>query len=251
MVTDKCLAIASAMPPAPGGVFALISALVKAFAQLGDRRLQGALWLSLATTAALLAGVAWLSWQALFGRSLFGITLFDAAFEIVGIMFAALLALFLFASVVPSVAALFLESVAAAVEARHYPNLGPARRQPITETLYFAIKFFAVMAGLNLLAVPLYLVLGLNVIVFYLLNGYLFGREYFEMVALRRCDGAAMAVLRRAHRGRLFFAGVILTLLFSIPLLNLLMPIVATGFMVHLLHGFLQPSANTPSHPKA
>ena len=70
-------------------------------------------------------------------------------------------------------------------------------------------------------------------VVFYLLNGYLLGREYFEMVAIRRCDAAAMRATRRAHSGPLMGAGLITTLLLSLPLVNLIAPIVAAAAMVH------------------
>src|SRR3546814_18267334 len=63
---------------------------------------------------------------------------------------------------------------------------------------------------LNLLVLPLYLVLiwipPLNLLLFYLLNGYLLGREYFEMVAVRRLDLAAAKRLRRAFRGQVILA---------------------------------------------
>jgi CysZ protein len=43
--------------------------------------------------------------------------------------------------------------------------------------------------ALNLLALPIYALIPLlNVVLFLGLNGYLFGREYFELIALRRLD---------------------------------------------------------------
>ena len=50
------------------------------------------------------------------------------------------------------------------------------------------LKFHQCYAGAESVTLPLYLVPVLNVIVFYGINAYLLGREYFEMVALRRLD---------------------------------------------------------------
>jgi CysZ protein len=68
-------------------------------------------------------------------------------------------------------------------------------------------------------------------------NGYLVSREYFELVAQRRLDPQTAARLRQQYRGRLQMAGVLLTLLMTIPLVNLLTPIVGTAFIVHVFHG--------------
>jgi uncharacterized protein involved in cysteine biosynthesis len=50
-------------------------------------------------------------------------------------------------------------------------------------------------------------------------------------------DFAAVYKLRRKHRSKLFVSGVVIALLFTIPLVNLIAPVVATAFMVHIFHG--------------
>ncbi len=74
----------------------------------------------------------------------------------------------------------------------------------------------------------------LNLFVFYGLNGYLLGREYFELVAARRFDMAGVRRLRRAYRGRLLLAGAVIAFLLTVPIVNLVTPVVATGFMLHV-----------------
>ena len=131
-----------------------------------------------------------------------------------------------------------LEDIALAVEQRHYPDLPAARKQPVTEALRNALAFAGVTIALNLLLLPIYLVLlfvpPLNLFVFYGLNGYLLGREYFELVAQRRLDPTQMRRLRTGNRGRLFIGGVVIAFLLTLPVINLAIPIVATGFMIHL-----------------
>ena len=43
--------------------------------------------------------------------------------------------------------------------------------------------------------------------------------------------------MRKAHAAKLFGAGVIVAFFSTIPLVNLLVPVVATAFMVHIFHG--------------
>ena len=144
----------------------------------------------------------------------------------------------LFPAVVSIAMSFLLDDIAEAVEQRHYPGLPAARQQPILEILLDTIGFVAVTIAINLLALPLYLLFlfvpPLNFFVFYGVNGYLLGREYFELVAVRRMDSASARRLRRRYRGRVFLAGVIIAVLLSVPLLNLVTPIIATGFLVHV-----------------
>lgn len=145
---------------------------------------------------------------------------------------------FLFPAVMVSIMALLLEDIAEAVERRYYPELPPARQQPLAEAVFGNLIFVAVTLILNLLVLPLYLVLiwipPLNLLLFYLMNGYLLGREYFELVAVRRLEPAAAKRLRRATRGRVILAGAVITFLLTIPLVNLITPIIATAFMLHI-----------------
>jgi CysZ protein len=139
----------------------------------------------------------------------------------------------------PPVATLFLgffvDQVAAAVEAVDYPGKGPTRHQPWGEAAAAALRLCMVTLALNLLALPLYLLVpGINCVLFLTLNGYLFGRGYFETVALRRLDAVAAGRMRRRFAGRIFLGGIAIAGLFAIPLVNLVAPVIATAFMVHV-----------------
>ena len=150
-----------------------------------------------------------------------------------GILFASFI---LFPAVMVMVLSFLLEDIATAVEARHYPTLPPARPQPIGEMLRSGLAFAAVTVAINLLALPFYLLLiflpPFNLILYYGVNGYLFGREYFEIVAFRRLAPVEAKRLRSRYGGRLFLAGMM-----TIPLVNLFAPIVAAAFMVHIFEG--------------
>ena len=109
------------------------------------------------------------------------------------------------------------------------------------------------MAGivLNLLALPLYLLPGPNILIYLALNGYLLGREYFETVAQRRLGGRAVAQARRRVRLRLWVAGVLIALMLAVPLLNLIAPVLATAFMTHLFVTWRRQSPDAMRMPPA
>jgi CysZ protein len=131
-------------------------------------------------------------------------------------------------------AGLFLEEVAAAVEERHYPGDAPGRDQPFVQGLWIALKFTGILIVLNIIVLPLYFIPVVNIFVYWGLNGYLLGREYFELVALRHHLPDDVRDLRRSRHIRVFAGGVATAALASIPILNLLTPFFATSLMVHV-----------------
>jgi uncharacterized protein involved in cysteine biosynthesis len=140
-----------------------------------------------------------------------------------------------FPAVVTLIMSLFLERVAAAVEALDYPGRSPPRSQPIREILRAMLRLTGLTLLLNLLALPAYFLLpGINLFLFLALNGYLLGREYFEVVALRRLDAAATRAARNRFGLRVFLGGVVIAGLFAVPLVNLVAPVIATAFMLHV-----------------
>ncbi|MCB1374114.1 MAG: EI24 domain-containing protein, partial [Rhodobacteraceae bacterium] len=72
--------------------------------------------------------------------------------------------------------------------------------------------------------------------VFWLVNGFLLGREYFQLVAMRRLGPEGAARLRRANAGRIWLAGTAMAVPLSVPVLNLLVPILGVAVFTHQLH---------------
>ncbi len=230
---------------------AMFAALGKALAQMSDPAFRSVLLRALLASTVLFIVVWAAAWFAL---SWVGDMLSDwiaardwegtianvlqwilGALSVAGVVVASFL---LFPASTALILSLLLDDIAAAVEARHYPGLPAPRKQPVMEALRGALAFAGVTILLNLIALPFYLLLlfvpPLNLFVFYGLNGYLLGREYFELVAVRRIEAAVAGRLRRRYRGKVFLAGTVIAFLLSLPLINIAMPIVATGFMVHV-----------------
>lgn len=209
----------------------MLQELVRAFAMLRDARVRGVLWmgigLSLATLIALFVGVeALVSWA-----SNTGWLWLDRTFQVLGGLGTAVVAWFLFPSIVVAVSSIFLERVVDATEDRHYASLPPPRPIPLSQSVPSALKLLGASLLLNLVALPAYFVPLLNIPVWLALNGYLVGREYGELVAARRLAPAMATRVRRDHRLVLWAAGAIIAFLLAMPILNLVAPVVGAAFM--------------------
>lgn len=224
----------------------MLSAFLKAFVQLvGDPRLWKyvvlSVLLSLAVFCSLWAGLGWVLKN---GAHLVRWDWLRSPLEWGGWVLALVVALLLFPATFGVLLGFFQENVADAVEARHYAHLPPADGASVLAGVGNGIRFLFLLTVLNGLALPLYLALlmlaGSGAVVFALVNAVLFGREYFEVVAARRMPRESMDRLRRGNRGVLFGAGLLISLLSLVPVVNLLVPVWGIGAMVHVFHS-LQP----------
>ncbi|WP_298818781.1 sulfate transporter family protein [uncultured Roseibium sp.] len=141
---------------------------------------------------------------------------------------------FLIAPISALFAGLFQDDIADIVEARDYPGDRPGRALPFAQSIGQTIKFTGVVVLGNIFALLLLLVPGINLIAFFLVNGYLLGREFFEFAAMRFMPAAEAKAFRKARSGTVFLAGLIIAGLLAVPILNLVTPIFATIFMLHL-----------------
>jgi uncharacterized protein involved in cysteine biosynthesis len=220
-------------------------AFLKAIYQLNDPAVRRPLWLG-----AGLAAVVFIVLWALVGWLLTGTTLFargwlETAADLLGGTMVVGLTWFLFPGVVSGLAAFFLDGVAEAVEARHYPGLPPAPGTRQVDAAISGLRFLSISVSLNLGLLFFLFIPPVFPFVFYSANGYLLGREYFELVADRRLGPARARSVRKAHRWQVFFAGVVAAFLLTLPVLNLVAPLLATAAMVHLLQSW------TGATPKA
>lgn len=224
----------------------VLSSFVKALGQLGDRRLSRVLWLGIGLALLGLglasAGVqALLVWWAGDGVTLpfFGEVQWIATLAgWSGPVAMVLLSVVLMVPVASAISGVFLDRVADAVEARHYPQAGQARAVPLLEALRDSLGFLGVMIAANLVALILYLVFSpVALLIFWGLNGFLLGREYFTLVAIRHLGREGAARLRRQYAGTVWLAGVLMAMPLSIPLLNLAIPVLGAATFTHVFHG--------------
>jgi len=143
-------------------------------------------------------------------------------------------ALFLMPAVTAFVGSFFVDEVAELVERAHYPAEPVGRALPLFRALIEGVKFALLALAVYLCALPFLLLAGLGVIILFLANAYLLGREYFELAAMRFRPPAEAKALRKANRTYVFLTGMLIAVFVSIPLLNLATPIFAMAFMVHI-----------------
>ncbi|MCH7635879.1 MAG: EI24 domain-containing protein [Proteobacteria bacterium] len=216
----------------------MFAAFLKAFGQLADGTTRRLIWLSLGAAIAVFAAL-WLTiGTAIESTELFASGWLETIVDVLGWAATLVLTWFLFPAVFTVIASLFLERVAGATEARHYADLPEAPGARLGAALGATAGFLAAMVVLNLVMLIFLLIPPLFPFVFYGVNGYLLGREFFELVALRRIGLEEVRHLRKAHRGRLFLAGIVIAFLFTVPGLNLVAPVIATAAMVHLFENF-------------
>lgn len=218
-----------------GGAFS------KAFEQLPEKTFRKVVFKSLGLTGVLLAVLLWLGFQGLESLPRFAWDWWDWINDVIqwiggGVMIIALL--ILFPAIATVLISFFLDDIVAAVNARYYPRDAVGENPPLSKSLALTLRFLGVAVLLNLAVLPIYLFLLwmplANVVIFYVLNGYLLSREYFELVVQRYRTPAEMRRLRRVHQSKLILSGTAIMFMMTVPVLNLVAPIVATAAMVHL-----------------
>ncbi len=143
---------------------------------------------------------------------------------------------------------LFLDEISNAVEARHYPHLVPIEPMPLQQALTDALRFALLFLVANGFALVIYLLIApLAPFIFWIVNGYLIGREYFNQVARRRLEPSAATDLRRHFRWRVWGAGILMAVPLSIPIVNLIVPILGIATFTHQVERLRQ----TQSDPEA
>jgi len=211
----------------------MLAAAGQAFEELFSPPFRSVLLKCVGFTIALLAGliiavewsfthfVAWPDWIETTIQWLGGLALVAAS-------------IFLIPPVTSLIAGFYLDDIAAKVEQANFPHDPPGRELPIARSIFLAIKFFLVVLVVNLIALFLLLIPGVNLIAFYVGNGYLLGREYFELAAMRHVSAAEAKRIRKANRLTVLTCGLLIAAVASVPILNLVTPLFATGFMVRM-----------------
>jgi CysZ protein len=143
-------------------------------------------------------------------------------------------AIYLMPVITSLLAALFFDDIAEQVERRNYPSDSTGKALPIMTSTLLSLRFFGLVLVFNLIALVLLIIPGVNIGVFFIANGYLLGREYFELAAMRFRSIEESRALRRANNLRIFICGLIIAGVVFVPILNLITPVFATAFMVRM-----------------
>jgi uncharacterized protein involved in cysteine biosynthesis len=209
--------------------------MLRAFGQLDDPAILSVLAQSLLLSAAIFAALCigsvyglehmlaqngWIAWAA----------------GILGGAAALLAGLWLFLPAAVVIASLFMEPVCRAVERRWYPALpdptGAALAAQTWDSLFVALLVLAMSAISILLAV---FIPGIGLVLGWIITAWALGRGLFVAVAMRRMSRGQAQALYRRHRASVLLQGGGLALAGSVPVLNLLVPVLGSACMIHVL----------------
>jgi uncharacterized protein involved in cysteine biosynthesis len=223
----------------------ILSCFVKALSQIGDPRFRKVLAIGVGLTLALLVA-AYAGLLILIGWLVGDTTALPVVGEVTwvgdllgfgSLLLMVVLSAFLMIPVASAITSMFLDEVAQAVEDRHYPDLPPVPAMPLGEAVKDTINFFGIIVAANIVALLFYaLFTPFAPVIFYALNGYLLGMEYFTLAAMRRVGRQEAKALRRRNRLTIWAAGVLMALPLSVPLVNLLIPILGAATFTHIYH---------------
>ena len=212
----------------------MIKAFFNAVNDLTSPEFRGVLWKSIALTFALFVAILvgietllsfitfvpwpWLQTTIALGT---GLGLLTAFFFLVG-------------PVITMFAGLFLDKIAAKVEARHYPSDAKGKSLATIPAFLFGLKFASFALVINIIVLPMVFFFGFGAILLLAVNAYLISREYFEMVATRFMSPKAASALRQKNGPLLFMAGLIPAVMSLVPVINFTVPLFATSYFVHI-----------------
>lgn len=211
----------------------MISAAFRAANDVLSPRFRSVLWKSVGLTLLLFAGLLVLIWvgsSALLTLPWPWLDEVIAAIASVGLLVALF---FLMSPVTALFAGLFLDTVAEVVENKHYASDPQGRPPSALSSALIGVQFGSLVLLINLLLLPA-IFLGIGAIILLVVNSYLLSREYFTMVAVRHMPIAQAHLFRKANASRIWAAGLIPAGLALVPFLNILVPLFATSYFVHI-----------------
>lgn len=223
----------------------IFGAFFKALGQIGDPRFRRVLLLGVGLTLALLiaatVGVLWfIQWLSgdtaqiwLIGE----VRWLDDLLSVAGLGVMLLLSVVLMVPVASAITSTFLDEVAQAVEDKHYPALPRPEPQSMGEAFKDSINFLGVIVAANIVALFFYAIFApFAPFIFWGLNGYLLGMEYFQLAAMRRIGRRNAKAMRKANRGTIWAAGALMAIPLTVPVVNLVVPILGAATFTHIFH---------------
>jgi CysZ protein len=216
----------------------MLASFTMAFGQLNDSRfLKPLLYsLGLSLVVALIAlplgylGFEWLnqvflSW--LEGGDSWWMNTIEWSLRVLGILIMLVILFFAFGSIQTAFLGLFLDDVVTATRDKNHPEIQLNPPPPLSKSSWASAQFLALSLSLNALILPIVLIgwflPPLGLIVQLIANGYLFGKEYEEIIAIRFQTKTRLDPLKRTIFGTATAA------LFLIPVLNFVAPVISAA----------------------
>lgn len=163
----------------------------------------------------------------------------NEAVDLIASMLVVLAFVFLGVPVAALFASLFLDGVAKKVERKYYPANADAPGAPFLTYVFTGLRFAAYVIVVSLALLPVDVMLpGVGSAASWVADGWLLGREFFELAALRHLSRTEADEMRRRHGFGILGAGMVIALLATIPIVNFFAPLFGAGFMVHVFQHY-------------
>ncbi|MBC8350000.1 MAG: EI24 domain-containing protein [Verrucomicrobia bacterium] len=216
----------------------MLASFIMAFGQLNDSRFIKPLLysLGLSLVVALIAlplgylGFEWLN-QALLswleGGDSWWMDTIEWSLRVLGILIMLVVLFFAFGSVQTAFLGLFLDDVVTATRDKNHPTIQLEPPPSLSKSSWASTRFLGLSLSLNALILPIVLIgwflPPLGLIVQLIANGYLFGKEYEDIIAVRFQTEDRLAPLKRTIFGTATAA------LFLVPVLNFVAPVISAA----------------------
>lgn len=150
--------------------------------------------------------------------------------------FVLILAIFFLGAPVAAIfGSLYLDRIAAKVDARFFPGDPKARGTSLSTGLGESVRLIALSILINVVLLPMDIgVPGVAEIATVLANGWLLGREFFELASLRHLNRAESDAMRSKYATRIYAAGLLISILTAIPAVDLIAPFFGSALMARL-----------------
>ena len=135
------------------------------------------------------------------------------------------------------VSSLFEEKIFDIVKEKNCYNFKKKRRSnSFIKSIFFTIKLFFVAILINFALTPLYFFLPIaNIFIFIFVNGYLIGKEFYGNILMQFYHEKDIGRYYISSRKEVYAFGCLICFLYTVPVLNLFAPFIATVCFSHLL----------------
>ena len=163
----------------------------------------------------------------------------NSAIDIIASVLVLVAFLFFGAPVAALFASLFLNGVAKRIEKKYYATDTTDAGAPFRTYLFVGLRLAAEVIIVTLALLPADVMLpGVGSLATLVADGWLLGREFFELAALRHLSRTETDSMRKRHATGILGAGIVIALLSMIPVVNFFAPLFGVAFMVHVFHHY-------------
>ncbi len=201
---------------------------------LNNKTLRRTMWLCLLLTIVCAIAFIGLVITILSTTNIFDLAWLETIADLLGGAGSFVVAWFLLPIFMPLIAGLMEDNI---IKAAYGAKQDPVQqKQSFLQNMAEDARFMGVAILLNILVLPLYFVPIVNIFIYYLLNGYLLGREFFTNVAGWHLGKKPARLLFKEYKLSVFGGGVLLAFIATVPGVSFFAPFIAIVMMVHFFH---------------